>query len=370
MKSLNVINTKDLGPLFVENPHRMIGQDGAFSIPMPSQTLWFFGDTLIGKRIPGESLWFPNGQPLPPENMSGKGTIQHMFCNTGLLVSHDGGVESVLNDYRYILDENGKLKTLIPLLQDEDKDKDRIWCQHGVFTDGKLYLSFIKVRMLPHGFLTGSDDGSKLLPVNFEIIGSGLVVGDPQTWTFKRLLKADDYIWWPKNAPHFGSCILKDSNHNRLYFYGVLMDSSGVQRCYVARVAVNDIEDYSKYEYLRSSKPEWSKNINDAMSIFSDAPSEVSVSYNHYLKRYLAVHSFMTSAKIVGRTALNPWGPWSEPVALYTVNVDDSVKLPYSCLIYAGKEHPELAEDNGKTIYITYIEFEEYYPHLIRVAFE
>ena len=369
MKSLNVINTKDLGPLFVENPHRMIGQDGAFSIPLERQTLWFFGDTLIGKRIPGENLWFPNGQPLPPENMSGKGTIQHMFCNTGLLVS-DNGIKGVLNDYQYILDESGKLKTLIPLLQDEDQDKDRIWCQHGVFIDGTLYLSFIKVRMLPHGFLTGSDDGSKLLPVNFEIIGSGLVAGDPQTWTFKRLLRADDYIWWPKDVPHFGSSILMKDGDKNIYFYGVLMDPVGVQRCYIARVEMNNIEDYAKYEYLSSIKPEWSKDIQKAVSIFSDAPSEVSVSYNHYLKRYLAVHSFMTSAKIVGRTALNPWGPWSEPVALYTVNVDDSVKLPYSCLIYAGKEHPELAEDNGKTIYITYIEFEEYYPHLIRVAFE
>lgn len=78
----------------------------------------------------------------------------------------------------------------------------------------------------------------------------------------------------------------------------------------------------------------------------------------------------MTSTKIVGRTASNLWGPWSEPVELCTVNIDDSVKIPYNRLIYAGKEHPELAEDNGKTIYITYIEFEEYYPHLIRVTFE
>jgi len=369
MRSLKVNDAEDLGLLFVNNPHRMIGQDGAFSIPMPNQTLWFFGDTLIGERVPGESLWFPGGQPLPPESMSGKGTIQYMFCNTGLLVP-DNGIKVVLNDYRYILDESGKLKTLIPLLQDEDQDKDRIWCQHGVFIDGKLYLSFIKVRMLPHGFLTGSDDDSKLLPVNFEIIGSGLVAGDPQTWIFKRLLKADDYIWWPKNAPHFGSSILSVPDDDQLYFYGVLTDSSGVQRCYIARVEMNDIEDYTKYEYLSSTNPEWSKDIQDAVSIFSDAPSEVSVSYNPYLKRYLAVHSFMTSAKIVGRTALNPWGPWSEPVELCTVNVDDSVKIPYSRLIYAGKEHPELAEDNGKTIYITYIEFEEYYPHLIRVTFK
>ncbi len=36
----------------------------------------------------------------------------------------------------------------------------------------------------------------------------------------------------------------------------------------------------------------------------------------------------------------------------------------FSPLIYAGKEHPELMDKKGKTIFITYVEFEEYYPHL------
>jgi hypothetical protein len=37
-------------------------------------------------------------------------------------------------------------------------------------------------------------------------------------------------------------------------------------------------------------------------------------------------------------------------------------------LIYAGKEHPELSADGGRRIYLTYIEFEEYFPHLIEVT--
>ncbi|MCD6205426.1 MAG: DUF4185 domain-containing protein [Candidatus Marinimicrobia bacterium] len=369
MRILKVNSAQDLGPLFVDNSHKMIGQDGAFSIPLDKQTLWFFGDTLIGARVPDESLWFPGGQPLPPENMSGKGTIQQMFCNTGLLVP-DTGIDGVLNNFEYILDDSGRLKTLLPLLEDEDHDKDRIWCQHGIYLNGKVYLSFIKVRMLPHGFLTNSDAGGDLLPVNFEIVGSGIAVGDPQTWNFKRLLHGDDYIWWRQDVPHFGSNILRVQGEDRLYFYGTLMDTAGVQRCYIARVTVDDIEDYSKYEYLSSPKPEWNSDIRKAISIFADVPSELSISYNQYLGCYLAVHSYQTTDKIVGRTAFNPWGPWSEPIELWTVKVDDSIKLPYNRLIYAGKEHPELAEENGKTIYLTYIEFEEYFPHLIRVTFE
>src|SRR5439155_21258549 len=83
---------RDLGPLFVNNPHRMIGQDGAFSIPLePGRALWFFGDTLIGRRVPGQSLWYIDGQPVGHADMSGKGQIDRMINNTGLILNHSTG---------------------------------------------------------------------------------------------------------------------------------------------------------------------------------------------------------------------------------------------------------------------------------------
>ena len=42
--------------------------------------------------------------------------------------------------------------------------------------------------------------------------------------------------------------------------------------------------------------------------------------------------------------------------------------LPNPQLIYAGKEHPALAHEGGRIIYVTYIEFEEYYPHLLEIT--
>ena len=56
---LNLIKIKsvrDLGIQFKDNPHGMIGQDGAYSIPMGNEILWYFGDTLIGSRKDGESI--------------------------------------------------------------------------------------------------------------------------------------------------------------------------------------------------------------------------------------------------------------------------------------------------------------------------
>src|SRR5438552_11054175 len=89
-RTLKVASARDLGPMFVNNPHRMIGQDGAFSIPLESgRTLWFFGDTLIGKRIPGQSLWYRDGKPVGHADMSGKGSIDRMINNTGLILNHN-----------------------------------------------------------------------------------------------------------------------------------------------------------------------------------------------------------------------------------------------------------------------------------------
>ena len=99
-------------------------------------------------------------------------------------------------------------------------------------------------------------------------------------------------------------------------------------------------------------------------------PNELSVSYNAYLGQYLAVHSFLLSGEIVGRTAPQPWGPWSEPVTLWKVQARREKPLPYPPLMYAGKEHPELSREGGRILYLTYVEFEEYFPHLVEVTID
>src|SRR5688572_224488 len=142
-----VERARDVGVMFAENPHRMVGQDGAFSVPLePGRTLWFFGDTLIGRRPPaGQSLWTIDGKPVGPTDMTGRGTFERMINNTGLVLRHGAGGEA-LGDFRYITGEDGQLRPLIPLEGDEHPDRDRIWCQHGIAIGEKTVLSFIAVR--------------------------------------------------------------------------------------------------------------------------------------------------------------------------------------------------------------------------------
>jgi hypothetical protein len=357
-KKLKVHSVIDLGVQFKNNNKRMVGQDGGFSFKLnESETFWFFGDTFIGERTPGESLWYPEGKPVGPRDMSGVGKIEKMINNTGLISSgkcSDNGIE----DFQYITDKNGEIKPLIELFRDEDHDEIRVWCLHGISLDSKVYLYFIKVRTIEEG----------VFPVNFEVLGSGLAKGDSKNWYFQRIIFNDSDLIWGAEDPKFASAILYNKENNYLYLYGVVQQNF-VQNCYLARVAPGKIESFREYEYYIGDG-KWSKKLDNAVTVFSGMPNELSVSYNHYLESFLAVHSHDLSGNIVGRTAPAPWGPWSEPVVLFSVKIDREQELPYPTLIYAGKEHPTLSEQNGKIIYITYIEFEEYFPHMIKIVLE
>lgn len=355
---MKVTSVKDFGLQFKANHHKMVGQDGAFTIPLKNGLLWYFGDTLIGRRIPGESLWYPDGLAVGPKDMSGIGGIEKMLNNTGL-VSLNKVDESGIVDFNYILDSNGNIKQLIPLEENEDPDKDRIWCLHGIELCSRIYLFFVKVEIIEEG----------IFPVNFKIIGSGIAMGDSSNWNFRRIYFNNSDILWKADQPHFASAVL-NADGEYLYLYGVLQGDDKVQRSYIARVKKDEIVQLDRYEYLSVSDPKWSANVEEAIPVFDGMPNEQSVSYNKYLGKYLAVHSYDLTGKIVARTSDNPWGPWSLPTELYQVKINHPVELPYPQLIYAGKEHPALSKNNGQIIYITYVEFEEYYPHLIEVTFE
>ncbi len=358
---IRVRHARDLGLQFTNNPHRMVGQDGAYSIPLDNgEALWFFGDTLIGARVPGESLWFPGGQPLGPEDMSGHGSIEKLLTNTGLLLRNRTG-RNGFQDYQYILHESGSLKQLVPRMPVEHPDEIRVWCFHGIASGQTIHLFYQTVRMLATG----------PLPVNFEVLGCGLSVGRRGEWTFRRLLAADSILWWTAHQPQFGAAVLPGLDDDFLYIYGVRRDEAGVQRCSLARVRPEEIEHRDAYQYLQSTAPSWSPDPEHAITIMSGMPNELSVSWNPHLRAFLAVHSLDLTGRIVARTAPDPWGPWSDPVDLWRVKPPTlDYSIPYPPLIYAAKEHPELAEDNGRILYITYVEFEEYFPHLVEIVLE
>ena len=358
MKEIKVKNTLDLGVLFANNDYDVAGMDGGYSIPLNNNTLWFFGDTLIGERTKGESLWYPGGQRIGPGNMAGTGKIRKMLTNSALLVPGNKELACWAN-YGFVTDDRNKLRQLIRYLPEEDRDEYRIWCLHGIQLEKGIYLYYQKVQMLGEG---------DVLPVNFRIVGSGLAFSENLNENFNRLTFEGQTILWNESQPQFASSVLNNTETDGyIYCYGVLQNKQAVQQCYIARVKPDIIGQKSKYEYLAGKDNIWDSKIENAIKIFESMPNELSVSYNKYLNAYLSVHSLDLTGKIVARTAPDPWGPWSDYTKLYQVKAERKIKLPYPVLIYAGKEHPELAEKDGQILHITYVEFEEYYPHLVRI---
>ena len=359
MKKTAIKSVSDLGPQFTRNEHRMVGQDGAFSIPLNNGQLFvFFGDTIIGARRENESIWFPDGIPVGPKDMTGRAGVELMVNNCGLLIEPENATD-LMRKFKYILDESGQIKNLLPLAPDENRDNTRIWCLHGIEIDKKLYLYFVKVEMITEG----------PFPVNFKIVGSGLTRGNRKDWDFDRLPGKGDDLFWNVDTPRFGSAVLKVPNDPFIYLYGICQHPvSQVQEGFIARVKPEDIEDLRAHSYFAGDDL-WSNDLNDAVPIFNDFPNELSVSYNEYLGCYIAVHSHIMTEKVVMRKSQTPWGPWSDAELLFEAVYSRPKPLPYPDLLYAGKEHPWLSKDGGKTIYITYIEFEEYYPHLMEVTF-
>ena len=361
-KKIKVRKVRDLGPQFVDNTYRMVGQDGAYSIPLGDTTLWFFGDTLIGNRTPSKSLWYIDEESIKFQALTeGWNLIEKIVHNTGALVKNKIGAKG-LDNYSHLMEDGKSLKQIIPLMDGENQDSERIWCFHGCEISDRLYLFFQKIEII--------EDEDSPFPVAFRVIGSGLAAGNKRDWEFKRVWDDNFGIAWKVDQPQFGAVVLSVADDDYLYIYGVLRDSvTSTQNVYVARVQPAKIEDISCYEYLSNLTPEWSKKVTEAIPIFTGPPNELSISFNRYLNCYLAVHSQDISGTIMGRTSHNPWGPWSEATELYKVKLPTK-KIPYPTLIYAGKEHPELSPDGGKTLYITYVEFEEYFPHLIEVELD
>ncbi|MCU7926114.1 MAG: DUF4185 domain-containing protein [Candidatus Thiodiazotropha sp. (ex Dulcina madagascariensis)] len=81
-------------------------------------------------------------------------------------------------------------------------------------------------------------------------------------------------------------------------------------------------------------------NSNDIMS----------VSYNPYINRYIAIYNEPMDRAVMFRTAIAPEGPWSRAEKAFdAIPPDNDIGWVYDAL-----HHPEYDQDGGQTIYVTY----------------
>lgn len=349
-----VLSVENGGLLFTDNQAGVSGVDAGYSLPIGPRTLWLFGDVFLL-------------HPTNPERRYVGGVT-----NTGLLVPR-GGVKA-LRRYTFLTDRTtGLARPVIPYLAGEGPEV-RLWPFGGWYDtrQRRIYLYWARIR-------TTGEGG----PFGFVVEGYGLAAADaasPEDLSFRRLPNADgSEIWWPYRPPSkegarpsppvFGSAVVGGVPENEPYLYIVgLGEAAGRKPGKLARVRRDQIENLAAYEYFSGTpaRPSWSRRVEDSADIegLSDFPSELSVSYNRWLKGYLAVHSVAISERIRLSLAPNPWGPYRT-----IAEIGAPHQAFENAFCYAGKEHPELAEDRGRIIYVTYVDNRRYWLQLLKVTF-
>jgi hypothetical protein len=306
---------------------------------LPSgDSLWIFGDTVEGpfKTIHGLEL-------------------TGLRSNTAAIVPKQDASQGI-EKFRFLSSPDGKRpRQIVPFAPDEDSAKHRVWAIHGACVGRQIYLFNHRITLLK-----GVD-----VFVNFQLDGMGIARADVDELQFTRLTAPDGTReFWKGDEPTFGVFVEKSKDY--FYVWGSLATAM-----YLARVRPEKIEDLAGYEYLVEAPtagnpnvaPRWSEEFQPTAPLFDAVPNEMSAAYNEHLGKHVAFHSLHRENKIAMRTAPRITGPWSAPEIVYRPKQVKDTEL-----IYATKEHPELARDGGRVMYVTFVNSATYVPQLIELT--
>jgi hypothetical protein len=281
--------------------------------------------------------------------------LTKLRSNTGAIVSQHDASHGII-DFRFLSDESGtRPRQIVPFAADENPADNRIWAVHGVTVTPHVYLFYHRITLLK-----GVD-----VFINFQLDGMGIARADAGDLSFKRLIAPDGTnLFWKGKEPTFGVFVVRTDGY--VYLWGCL--ATGM---HLARTRPSSLEDLASYEYLVEAPdlkhptvtPRWSKQFQPTGQLFDSVPNEMSAAYNSHLRQYLVFHSLHRENKIVMRSAEKLTGPWSEPQLVYRPE-----RVTDTDLIYATKEHPELARDNDRVMYVTFVNSATYVPQMIEVT--
>jgi hypothetical protein len=298
-----------------------IGGDGAYSVAItPERTVWLFSDSFVGKVREGKRT-------------------EATMVNNAVGVQEGHGESS---RFRFVVGKNKEGNPAAIVVPPDGRGW--FWIADGVCIEGKLYL------FLPQIEKKAGDEGA----FGFQQVAQWLAtvanpLDDPTEWRVEyQKLPFSEFS--EKRSILFGCAVLRvDQN---VYIYGI--DELSVKpfpnkRMVLARVKAESLADPSSWRFFHDGQ--WISDFQNATPLASGMANEASVSYQSEAKRYLAVYTELgLSDRIVARTAKEPWGPWSEPVLLFTC---PEMKKDKNLFCYAAKAHA--TEPSGGDLLVSYI---------------
>lgn len=320
----------DLGIL--ETVSSITMRDGGYSAVFDGRSVWLYGDTFLNIA-----------------NADNNTLLSNTWSWTSDVDASDG-----IRGFQERVDYAGAPETLFSLTDEEHTFNElhkgenctaapcnarwAIW-PGAIVVDPETdwaYVFYGKVYAEPGDF-------------NFNTVGHSISVWknfneSPQRPLFNRVDKYPTLLFG-ENEPAFGSAaLIVDA---MLYVYGCDIDGT-VKPCRLARVPVGEALDPAAWTYY-SGDDNWSPDLKNATAIFN-GNDIMSVFYNTYSQRYLAIFSQPLEAQTRLRTAPSPAGPWSRPVKVFDAIPPNNA----NGWVYDALAHPEFTQNNSPMLYITY----------------
>ncbi|HAT71969.1 MAG TPA: hypothetical protein DCS63_04060 [Elusimicrobia bacterium] len=295
----------------------VVGQGGNCAVALPDgRALWFLNNVMTGERK-------ADGQAAVWDIVDGAAA----FSASTAPWAQGGALE-------YVSDENNLPLALLSGDLGEYSQVRKFWPRSGFCYGGKCYVFYSIMNNYGPG------------PYDHFRVGQGLAWADKPAGPYRKALSGTRYGFWNDIEPAFGSALLKDED-GWLYVYGRVMTAPGEYGAALARVRPEQVlsrDNYSYYSADPSSTP-WTADLTEASAVLERMPEDFSVSYNDFLKSYLAVYMDEESGLVLARQARYPWGPWAEPVRLLACARED--------YCYGAREQAAFSAQGGKKIYVT-----------------
>ena len=184
---------------------------------------------------------------------------------------------------------------------------------------------------------------------NFHSVGSSVAVWtDTSSQPERPVLQpgaAYPTILFNETEPSFGDAALQVAD--TVYAYACELDVY-VKPCRLGKVGVDEILNRDAWSFYAGNNI-WSADVDSAIPLFNGADI-MSISYNEFLQRYVAVYSEPLGTNVVMRTATSPEGPWTAARKLFEARAP----MSGNDWIYDAVMHPEFESDNGRVIFVTY----------------
>ena len=183
----------------------------------------------------------------------------------------------------------------------------------------------------------------------------GLAKFDTATLTGTRL-GADSTLgetFWPASYHVTSAAPVLDGGW--VYVFVTVDKGDYLTRVHLARVAAADIEDVTKYQYWNQGGGAFSSDFSASTPVVAEflALLPTAVAWNDYLGKWTMVYAAALGGRTVMRVADALTGPWSAPSTLFDCHDYYRGPGPLGTYCYAGRSHPELWANGGRTIYAT-----------------